>query len=222
MRSVQQQSLGGRSADLTARARLRDAAISLFGREGFGVSVRAIAAEAGVSAGLILHHFGSKDGLRQECDDFVLARIRQYKEEAVRKGSPGDLLARMASIDESAPLLGYALRSLQAGGDLAQSFMDHFVEDAEVWLAQGVADGTIRPSLDEKARARYLTVQGFGAMLLDLTLNPPEDTTDFAAVMRSYLVRNGLPSTELFAQGLMTDRTMLDAYLMYVTDPPDA
>ncbi|MEE2568757.1 TetR family transcriptional regulator [Pseudarthrobacter sp. J64] len=220
MRSASRQATAGRSPDITARAHLRDTAVNLFGHEGFGVSVRAIAEAAGVSPALILHHFGSKDGLRQECDNYVLARIREYKEDAVRKATPGELLSRMASMDESAPLIGYALRSLQAGGELAQSFIEHFVEDAEAWLAQGVAAGTIRPSLDEKARARYLTIQGFGTMLLDLALHPPAEPGDFAAALRGYLARNGLPSTELFAQGLMTDRSMLDAYLLYVVDPP--
>ena len=52
------------SPDLTARARIRDAAIECFARQGFAVSVRAIAAHAGVSPGLVIHHFGSKAGLR--------------------------------------------------------------------------------------------------------------------------------------------------------------
>ena len=63
--------------DLTARARIRDAAVARFGRDGFGVGVRAIAADAGVSAALVIHHFGSKDGLRAECDAFVLDAVRQ-------------------------------------------------------------------------------------------------------------------------------------------------
>lgn len=206
--------------DLTARARVRDAAVGLFALHGFSVSVRAIAEEAGVSAALILHHFDSKEGLRRECDDHVLARIREYKEQAIRPGSANQFLLAMASVDESAPLVGYALRSLQGGGELARSFIDHFVADAEEWIADGVADGTIVPSRDEKARARYLTVQGFGALMLDLALNPPRDPSDFAGIMHGYMDRMGLPSAELFTEGLMTDRAMLDAYLMYVTDPP--
>jgi AcrR family transcriptional regulator len=35
------------------------------------VTVREIAANAGVSAALVLHHFGSKDGLRAEVDGFA-------------------------------------------------------------------------------------------------------------------------------------------------------
>jgi AcrR family transcriptional regulator len=54
-----------RSADLTAAARIRDAAIEQFGQHGFGVGLRTIAEAAGVSAALVIHHFGSKDGLRK-------------------------------------------------------------------------------------------------------------------------------------------------------------
>lgn len=220
MRSVSKEPADVDRSDLTARARVRDAAVQLFGRSGFNVSVRTIADAAGVSPGLILHHFGSKQGLRETCDDYVLQKVREYKKQAVRPASADELLLAMASVEESAPLVGYALQSLQAGGDLARSFIDHFAADAEEWIAAGVKAGTILPSLDEKARARYLTVQGFGALLLDLTLNPPEDPDDFAGVMRGYLSRMGLPSTELFSQGLLADRSMLDAYLLYVGDPP--
>lgn len=220
MRSASKEAAGTDRSDFTARARVRDAAVELFGRSGFNVSVRTIADAAGVSPGLILHHFGSKQGLRESCDEYVLQRIRGYKEQAVRPASADQLLLTMASVEETAPLVGYALQSLQAGGDLARSFIDHFVADAEEWIAQGVKAGTVLPSLDEKARARYLTVQGFGALLLDLNLNPPADPSDFAGAMRGYLARMGLPSTELFTQGLLADRSMLDAYLMYVVDPP--
>ncbi|MEV0829918.1 TetR family transcriptional regulator [Nonomuraea rubra] len=38
-------------------------------RGGVGrVGLRAAAARAGVSHALVLHHFGSKEGLRKECD----------------------------------------------------------------------------------------------------------------------------------------------------------
>ena len=36
--------------------------------------MRQIAGEAGVSPALVLHHFGSKAGLREEVDGYVAAR----------------------------------------------------------------------------------------------------------------------------------------------------
>jgi AcrR family transcriptional regulator len=60
--------------DRTTRAVIRDEALRLFATGGpESVTVRQIAEAAGVSAGLVVHHFGSKDGLRQEVDQYVLA-----------------------------------------------------------------------------------------------------------------------------------------------------
>jgi AcrR family transcriptional regulator len=70
------------ASDLTARARIRGAALARFGTDGIaGTSVRAVAADAGVSP-LVVHHFGSKEGLRQACDDYVLDSIRNGGEAA--------------------------------------------------------------------------------------------------------------------------------------------
>jgi AcrR family transcriptional regulator len=75
-------------ADLTARARIRDAAIACFADRGVSdTPVRAIAAQAGVSPALVIHHFGSKDRLRVACDQHVAAIIRQGKQEAVAAGA---------------------------------------------------------------------------------------------------------------------------------------
>ena len=73
-----------RSADMTTPARIRDAAIELFGSRGFDVGVRAIAEAAGVSPGLVIHHFGSKDGLRKACDDYIAEEIRSEKSQALQ------------------------------------------------------------------------------------------------------------------------------------------
>jgi AcrR family transcriptional regulator len=73
--------------DLTARARIRDAAIRLFTERGMEkTSILDIAKEAGVSGGLIRHHFGSKDGLREACDTYVFGELMAFKEEALAKG----------------------------------------------------------------------------------------------------------------------------------------
>lgn len=211
--------------DLTGRARIRDAALLRFATEGFRVPVRTIAADAGVSPGLVIHHFGSKEGLRRACDEHVLVLIRENKrnvlgDEHGSRGSPVDVLAQLGSIEEYGPELGYVLRSLQEGGDLARSFVASMIDDAAAYIADGVATGTIKPSLDESARARYLVTQSLGTILLDLTLNPPADPGDTGSVIRGYVDRHGLPSIELFTGGFLTDRTLLDAYLRYAEPPP--
>src|ERR1700758_1334076 len=124
-----------RSADdLTAAARIRDAAIEQFGQHGFGVGLRTIAEAAGVSAALVIHHFGSKDGLRKACDDYIAEEIRTGKSEAMRSTDPATWFAQMAEIESYAPLMAYLMRSMQTGGDLAKTLWQTMIDDAEAYL----------------------------------------------------------------------------------------
>ncbi|MDO8121816.1 TetR family transcriptional regulator [Isoptericola sp. b490] len=209
------------SDDVTARARIRDAAIRRFAADGFRAGVRAIAADAGVSPALVLHHFGSKDGLRRACDEHVLAVVAQVKTEALATAGPDQLLAQMAAVEELAPLVAYQLRSMLAGGDLARALLEDFMTSARQWVAAGVEAGTLRPSRDEEARVRYLTLSGFGGIVGWMAIDPPQDFGDLGPWLRRYMAAVGLPAVELFTDGLFADRRMLDAYLSYVGDPPD-
>src|ERR1700759_4658032 len=101
-----------RSADdLTAAAPIRAAAIEQFGEHGFGVGLRSIADAAGVSAALVIHHFGSKDGLRKACDDYIAEEIRSTKSEALQSKDPATWFAQLAEIEDYAPLMAYLVRS---------------------------------------------------------------------------------------------------------------
>src|SRR4051794_35059172 len=114
--------LNMRSADdLTATARIRDAAIEQFGEHGFGVGLRAIATSAGVSAGLVIHHFGSKEGLRKACDEFIAETVRATKSESVQTSDPATWFAQLADIESFAPQMAYLVRSMQEGGELGKT-----------------------------------------------------------------------------------------------------
>jgi len=195
--------------DLTARARVRDAAIVRFGRDGFSASLRAIAADAGVSAALIVHHFGSKDALREACDAQVLRVVRESKEDVVVGGSPTAMLAALAEVEHRAPYAAYVVQALGAGGEVARSFLDHLVADTEDYLVAAVASGAVRPSRDEHARARFLTNASVGSLLIGLRLRPD---LDLAAAVRDLVDEVTGPALELYTHGLFTDSTLLDAY----------
>jgi AcrR family transcriptional regulator len=201
-----------RSADdLTAAARIRDAAIERFGEHGFGVGLRSIAEAAGVSAALVIHHFGSKDGLRKACDDYVAEEIRSDKSEAMRAKEPGTWFAQLAEIESYAPMMAYLVRSMQSGGDLAKMLWGRMIDDAESYLEEGVRAGTLKPSRDPRSRARYLAITGGGGFLMYLQMhNTP---TDLRAVLRDYTCDMLLPSLEVYTDGLMADSTMYDAFL---------
>lgn len=202
-------------ADQTTKARIRDAAILRFAQDGLEASVRSIAADAGVSAGLVMHHFGSRAGLRQSCDDHVQAVIRDSKSELmVPAGASSALLVQLAQLEGYAPLVGYVLRCLQAGGDFTTGLIEGMVADAVEYLEEGVEAGTLSPSRDEAARARLLIDFALGSLLLNLPAGrEPLDLDELPAWLADYTDRIVLPTLELFTEPLMKDSSLLDAYL---------
>lgn len=198
--------------DLSTRARIRDAAIEMFGEQGFGTGVRAIAAAAGVSPGLVNHHFGSKDGLRAACDEQVLATIRSEKAKALTAPNVANgMLAAMAEIEVYGPMVAYMFRSFQAGGPLAESLFEHLVSDSEVYIQTGVDAGSIKPSRDPAARARYLTMLNIGATVFYLQMRMERDgKIDYRKAIRDLSEELTLPALEVYTQGLLTDPSILD------------
>lgn len=203
--------LNVRSADMTATARIRDAAIEQWGQRGFNVGLRAIAEAAGVSAALVIHHFGSKEGLRKACDDYIAEEVRSAKSESLRSADPATWFAQMAEIESYAPMMRYLVRSMQSGTELAKTFWRRMLENAEEYLEEGVRAGTLKPSRDPKARAKYLGLTGGGGFLLYLQMH--DNPTDMAAVLHDYGEEMVLPALEVYTNGLMTDRTMYDAFV---------
>ncbi len=206
-------------ADLTARARIRDAAIACFAEAGFDTSFRTIAARAGVSPGLITHHFGSKEALRAECDAEVFRRYHALKSETLDDPS-ANLLERLARPGDAALVTVYMLRALAAGGAAAREFFESLVDHVRQVTAESVGAGLVRPSRDEEARARYLTAHSMGALLVHFLLDPGRSPDKFVASVLSQERGQVLPILELYTEGLFVDRRMLDDYLLYVGDPP--
>lgn len=201
--------------DLTARARIRDAAIDAFAAKGFDATVREIAARAGVSAGLITHHFGSKDALRAACDSEVLRRLLQIKLDGGRR-SPSEQVAMIAELDDYGPMFGYVLRSVRDGGEAGRVFLQNMIDDAKIYIAEGVAAGTLRPSIDEDARARLLITNSIGGMLMQLTLAGNVDFSDGATLIHLVSDSISLVLLELYTYGLTTSTELFDEYLRQV------
>lgn len=58
--------------------RIRAAALTLFAERGVAAtSLREVARSAGVAPGLVGHYFGSKDGLQEAVDDYVVELFRE-------------------------------------------------------------------------------------------------------------------------------------------------
>jgi AcrR family transcriptional regulator len=201
--------------DLTAQARIRNAAIAHFARDGFQkANLRAIAAAAGVSEALIFHHFGSKDGLRATCDEHVLNVLIERARTAGGPSGLVDLLGVYLSDPEEYRLrIQYMARTIQQDTPAANTFVDSMVAESEAIFRSGAADGTMRPSSDPRA----LAVLNLVLTLALLTMAPPlTRALGHEGFGPDVLRRMAIPAVELYTHGLYTDdtlpKTSLDAW----------
>jgi AcrR family transcriptional regulator len=123
------------SEDLTARARVRDVALALFAEHGAaGTSLRGVAAAAGVSTGLVQHHFGSKAGLQRACDDHAIGTLIEQAERAMDGvGHQPGLIGGMHPASELSTR--YLARALVDGSPAAAALFDAGAALAERWLS---------------------------------------------------------------------------------------
>lgn len=191
------------SVDLTAAARIRNAALALFGEQGYdATTIRQIAQRAGVSLGLVNHHFGSKEGLRDACNEWIMAFIASEKGLVAAGGSLPELGRYLSEHPEFGPILGYLTRELAAGGPVADHLFDELVRVTREVCDAGIASGTIRPTTDEPARAALLVAYSIGALLAAAPLARHLGGTDLLEpdVYRRYTAS----SFELFTHGMLT------------------
>ncbi|MFP4636680.1 MAG: TetR/AcrR family transcriptional regulator [Nitriliruptoraceae bacterium] len=198
---------GGPTAevDLTARARIRDAALRCFADRGVkATTVRTIAEEAGVSPALVIHHFGSKQRLRVACDEHVAATIRTRKREVMQAGTGLDPIAAFRAQGEGPPLIAYLARTLTDGSPHVAELIDEMVADAVEYMAEGEATGMLQPSEDPHGRAAVLVLWSLGAVVLHeqaqrlLGVDLLGDLSD----ARAYLA----PAFELLGRGVLTEQ----------------
>lgn len=161
-----QESLAASHADKTARARIRDAAIRRFARDGMAAtSVRVVAQDAGVSAPLVMHHFGSKDGLRAACDRHVNALIWEMKSRLDAELTT-DPLSAIRQAQAELPVLEYVARTVAESSEHTDALVDSMVEDTLTYMAKAEAEGLVRPVAEPRERAVVLVLWQLGALVL--------------------------------------------------------
>jgi AcrR family transcriptional regulator len=186
--------------DLTARARIRDAAIRLFTERGTAkTSILDIADAAGVSGGLIRHHFGSKDGLRRACDTYVFGELLRFKDEMLEKGhaNPGFI----PTFDARQLLFRrYFGRGMIDGSDAAAEQFREIVDATERYFADS---GIELP--DPRAAAAALTAMTGGLMILQdhIARALGEEPGTHEAVLRTMAAAG-----QLFAQPLASPEVL--------------
>jgi AcrR family transcriptional regulator len=153
--------------DLTARARIRAAAMALLSEQGFeATTIRGIAAAAGVSPGLLRHHYGSKAELRDAVDAHVLQEIRRVSEEVVGDVEQGSLFRAAMSRESLRPYRTYLARALLDGSPLIGPLFDEMVDYSTRTVEQADERRSDTPMVDGRTRGAVLTAMSLGIPLL--------------------------------------------------------
>ena len=139
------------------RDRLVVTAMALFAERGYdGVTIRDIAADAKVSIGLIKHHFGSKDGLRDAVDAYFLARFEQFYA-AAESGEASPTLETIAAtveqwisdFDRDWPAFSrYFRRALLEESEWGAALFRRYFEIVRSALDRADAHGVVRADVD--------------------------------------------------------------------------
>lgn len=195
------------SPDITARAAIRVAALELFAERGIAsVSVRDIAAQAGVSPALLFHHYGSKGGLCEAVDEWIAQLVTTAVAQATAN-APDDVddffaerFRLFGSVAQDFPAVrDYVARSLSEGGETGQSLFDRIFAQTRDELRELEARGLIRTTDDEIGRALLLIFLEFGPLLLRQLIEPYFEDDCFSAASVDRWVKN---CTELMTHGI--------------------
>lgn len=204
--------------DATTRARIRDAAITVFGQRGFAAgTVRDIAADAGVSPGLVIHHFGSKAALRTACDDHVLDNARASAESGNDPERLRDVLtAYLAQPDAYGRELAYIRRAVIDDSAAGDAFFDAYVRLTEQLLADGVRAGTMRQVQDPRATSAWMVTNSLGLLVLGRHVARGLGHEEFGF---ETINRIAGPAVELYTHPLYLDEAFLRATRDVVSTP---
>ncbi|WNG91570.1 TetR/AcrR family transcriptional regulator [Mycobacterium sp. ITM-2016-00318] len=184
--------------------RIRNAAMKSFATHGFtNTSLRAVASAAGVSLGLVQHHFATKEGLIKAVDDYVLTVvITQITQEIPASTSDsvaeiGDRVTRM--ISELPDIVDYVGRALIDGRPVGYTIFDALLNSGTARWNQRGERGETRPDLDLTWAAVNSLVLALGTFILrgHIERNLPEPLTSPAQLQRwhasvTMLLREGL------------------------------
>ncbi len=162
--------------DLTAAARIRDAALHEFAARGVSAtSIRDVARAARVSPGLVQHHFGSKARLRHAVEEFVTRRAVEALGDLFPDGSPAETTTRIAHrisafIRENPAAFAYIGRSLLEGDATGVALFESLLGVARAQIDRFRDAGLLRPDLDLDWTVLHVVLIDVGAYLLEAGL----------------------------------------------------
>jgi AcrR family transcriptional regulator len=195
--------------------RIRNAALKSFAIYGTSAtSLRTVAAAAGVSVGLVQHHFANKAGLIKAVDDHVLGLVITAIAPPMPE-PPADSVAEMGSrvtriVAEHPDVVDYVGRALIDGSPLGTTIFDTLAAFGTARWNQRTERGETRLDLDLTWAALNSLVLALGALILrgHIERQLPESFTTPTQLRRWQDSVNTLLREGLFRQRPSDDRAV--------------
>jgi AcrR family transcriptional regulator len=166
----------GPDRDLTAEARIRRSALRLFAEQGYSATTtRSIAAGAGVSPGLVLHHFGTKDNLRDHVDRDAMATVNEIFASFTPEDALVDFTAFITGyarlFAEHPDITAYMRRSLLEPSAATSGLLSRILGYIEGLMVTWIERGAIEPPSDIRATAALQASLGLTSILFGPSLH---------------------------------------------------
>lgn len=192
-------STGHHQGDRSSPERIREAALKCFAGQGTAsTSLRQIADEAGVSIGLVQHHYGTKTHLIEVVDHHVLA-VLGASLATEPTPPPADSVDGFGNkvidlIQQQPDVIDYVGRTLIDGNQIGAVIFDRLVAMGEARWKQRAEQRLTRPDLDHTWAALNSLILVLGAITMRTHLDRhlPEPFTTASQLLRWQEAVNGL------------------------------
>lgn len=157
--------------ELSSPERIRRAALANFAVQGIAAtSLRAVAATAGVSLGVVQHHFATKAGLIKAVDDYVVESVIGAMARPLAD-PPSDTISDIGSrvthiIAEKPEVAGYVGRAMVDGSPIGATLFDALMKVGMARWADRIERGDARPDVDVTWATINALVLAIGAISL--------------------------------------------------------
>lgn len=163
-------------SDLTAHARIRNAALKLFGEKGAAAtSIREVARAAGVSPGLVQHHFKSKLALESAVSAYVAGKMGELAGAGLEPARTAQTLTLGAAvvgfIRRNPELVTYLRRVILEDDEVGRRLLDSIVQLSRTLNRRLQANHLLRRNLDPVWTPLNTMILVLGPLLLEPALN---------------------------------------------------
>jgi AcrR family transcriptional regulator len=143
----------------------------LFAEQGYAaVTVRQIAAAAGVSPAPVIHHYGSKEQLRAAIDErvaaFVESMLAALAETPGEGGSASGAELFAVQVEREPAMAAYIRRLLADGSPAGISLFERLYQATQIVMRALSQAGVVRPADDERVRNAFLLANDLAMILL--------------------------------------------------------